>query len=85
MLTFYINRAGPTVSAAQHKRLEKAKDELRELYDRPRAANSSKPASRPSKTGPSAGKSDSKARASSGMKTASGKQQTRRNAREKKS
>lgn len=39
MLSFYINRAGPNLSATQHKRLEKAKDELRELYDRPRTAH----------------------------------------------
>jgi hypothetical protein len=35
MLTFYINRAGKTVSAAQRRRLEAAKDELRKLYKRP--------------------------------------------------
>jgi hypothetical protein len=39
MLCFYINRAGPNLSAAQHKRLEKAKDELRALYGKPRAAS----------------------------------------------
>jgi hypothetical protein len=38
MLTFYINRAGDTLSAAQRHRLEAAKDELRSLYDRPRSA-----------------------------------------------
>lgn len=37
MLNFYINRAGPNLSATQHKRLEKAKDELRELNGKPRA------------------------------------------------
>ena len=37
MLNFYINRAGRTLPAAQHRRLEAAKDELRALYDRPRA------------------------------------------------
>jgi hypothetical protein len=35
MLTFYINRAGKTLSQAQHKRLENAKDELRALFKRP--------------------------------------------------
>jgi hypothetical protein len=32
MLTFYLNRAGKTLSAAQRRRLESAKDELRRLY-----------------------------------------------------
>lgn len=32
MLTFYINRAGSKLPDRQRKRLEKAKDELRELY-----------------------------------------------------
>src|SRR5450759_4601477 len=36
MLTFYINRAGIELSATQRERLEIAKDELRELYGRPR-------------------------------------------------
>jgi hypothetical protein len=36
MLTFYINRAGGHLSAEQRARLEKAKDELRLLYGRPR-------------------------------------------------
>jgi hypothetical protein len=44
MLNFYINRAGPNLSETQHKRLEKAKDELRALYDKPRARASGKPA-----------------------------------------
>jgi uncharacterized protein DUF3175 len=35
MLTFYINRAGEGLPQAQKKRLEKAKDELRALYDKP--------------------------------------------------
>jgi len=35
MLTFYINRAGKQLSAAQRRRLEVAKDELRALYQRP--------------------------------------------------
>lgn len=36
MLTFYINRAGTQLSDVQKSRLEQAKDELRDLYDRPR-------------------------------------------------
>ena len=36
MLTFYLNRAGTKLSATQRERLEMAKDELRELYGRPR-------------------------------------------------
>jgi predicted KAP-like P-loop ATPase len=39
MLTFYINRAGTQLSDRQRKRLEMAKDELRELYGRPRRQN----------------------------------------------
>jgi hypothetical protein len=41
MLSFYINRAGNTLPPAQRKRLEAAKDELRDLFGRPRrrAAN----------------------------------------------
>ena len=35
MLTFYINRAGKQLSPARRKKLEKAKDELRDLYGRP--------------------------------------------------
>jgi hypothetical protein len=34
MLVFYINRAGRTLPAAQRRRLEKAKEELRGLYGR---------------------------------------------------
>ena len=37
MLTFYINRAGAQLPKAEKNRLEKAKDELRTLYDRPTA------------------------------------------------
>lgn len=37
MLTFYINRAGDHLPDVQRRRLEAAKDELRALYDRPRA------------------------------------------------
>ncbi|HEY8331844.1 MAG TPA: DUF3175 domain-containing protein [Pseudomonas sp.] len=36
MLNFYINRAGRQLSAEQRAVLEAAKDELRELYGRPR-------------------------------------------------
>jgi len=32
MLTFYINRAGDNLDAADRKRLEAAKDELRKLF-----------------------------------------------------
>src|SRR5437762_8064730 len=34
MLTFYINRAGKKLSKARLKRLEAAKEELRDLYGR---------------------------------------------------
>jgi hypothetical protein len=34
MLTFYINRAGRDLPAAKKKKLERAKEALRELYDR---------------------------------------------------
>jgi hypothetical protein len=34
MLTFYINRAGKTLSEADRARLEKAKDELRKAFGR---------------------------------------------------
>jgi Protein of unknown function (DUF3175) len=37
MLTFYINRAGKSLSATQKRRLEAAKGELRRLYRRPGA------------------------------------------------
>ena len=36
MLCFYINRAGTKLDPAQRERLEKAKDELRSLFGRPR-------------------------------------------------
>jgi hypothetical protein len=36
MLVFYINRAGKGLSKAEKQKLEKAKDELRALYGRPR-------------------------------------------------
>jgi hypothetical protein len=36
MLTFYINRAGKKLSKSRRKRLEAAKEELRDLYGKPR-------------------------------------------------
>jgi hypothetical protein len=36
MLVFYINRAGKNLSPARRKILERAKDDLRELFGRPR-------------------------------------------------
>lgn len=38
MLVFYINRAGTNLSADRKRTLERAKDELRALYGRPRVA-----------------------------------------------
>jgi hypothetical protein len=35
MLTFYINRAGKSLSPTRRARLERAKDELRRLFKRP--------------------------------------------------
>ncbi|HUL72389.1 MAG TPA: DUF3175 domain-containing protein [Vicinamibacterales bacterium] len=35
MLTFYVNRAGRSLSAERRRVLERAKDELRRLYGRP--------------------------------------------------
>jgi uncharacterized protein DUF3175 len=35
MLTFYINRAGTALPAKRRRVLERSKDELRKLYDRP--------------------------------------------------
>src|SRR5688572_27479548 len=37
MLNFYVNRAGKNLTARDKKRLEKAKDELRELFHRAKA------------------------------------------------
>lgn len=34
MLTFYINRAGDNLSKAEREKLERAKDELRDLFDK---------------------------------------------------
>ncbi|MFC4261169.1 DUF3175 domain-containing protein [Marinobacter lacisalsi] len=42
MLTFYVNRAGSQLSDSQRQRLEQAKDELREIYGRPRKDGKSK-------------------------------------------
>lgn len=36
MLTFYLNRAGKQLPAPQRARLEAAKDELRDLFGKPR-------------------------------------------------
>lgn len=36
MLTYYVNRAGGTLSKRRRRILESAKDELRALYHRPR-------------------------------------------------
>jgi len=36
MLTFYINRAGKTLTQPDRLRLERTKDELRALFKRPR-------------------------------------------------
>jgi hypothetical protein len=35
MLTFFINRAGRGLSASRRTKLERAKDELRKMHDRP--------------------------------------------------
>jgi hypothetical protein len=42
MLNFYINRAGKDLPARQRQRLNRAKDELRELYGRTASKKSSK-------------------------------------------
>jgi hypothetical protein len=38
MLNFYINRAGKKLPSAQREILDKAKDELRKLYGRPKTS-----------------------------------------------
>lgn len=38
MLTFYINRAGSNLPTGRRRTLEKAKDELRDLFGKPRKA-----------------------------------------------
>jgi hypothetical protein len=40
MLTFYVNRAGKNLPKSQRAVLERAKDELRDLYHKPRRAAS---------------------------------------------
>jgi uncharacterized protein DUF3175 len=40
MLTFYINRAGKSLSPTRRRRLERAKDELRRLFKRPPRSSS---------------------------------------------
>jgi hypothetical protein len=40
MLTFYINRAGKQLPTRRRARLEAAKDELRDLFGRPRVRRS---------------------------------------------
>lgn len=42
MLTFYENRAGKNLSPTRKRALERAKDELRELYGKPRARKRSR-------------------------------------------
>lgn len=42
VLTFYINKEGGKLSAGQLERLEQAKDELRELFGRPRKRKGAK-------------------------------------------
>jgi hypothetical protein len=39
MLNFHINRAGKSLTATQHARLERAKDELRKLFGKPGQKN----------------------------------------------
>jgi hypothetical protein len=39
MLSFYINRAGRSLSPERRRALERAKDELRRVYGRPPAAS----------------------------------------------
>ncbi|MGE0464276.1 MAG: DUF3175 domain-containing protein [Vicinamibacterales bacterium] len=46
MLVFYINRAGRSLPAARRKILEDAKDELREIFGRPRRRSSVSPRER---------------------------------------
>jgi hypothetical protein len=38
MLTFYINRAGKNLTATQRKKLDAAKDELRQVFHREETA-----------------------------------------------
>jgi hypothetical protein len=50
MLNFYINRAGKNLPKERRERLEAAKDELRDLYGRPRqdqSRNQARPGKKP--------------------------------------
>ncbi|HEX3466926.1 MAG TPA: DUF3175 domain-containing protein [Candidatus Elarobacter sp.] len=67
MLTFYINRAGHTLSPARRKKLEAAKDELRILFDKE----------------PAAKKTSSRKKTSTRKKAARKKTSTRKNAARK--
>ncbi len=42
MLTFYINRAGSNLPEDERKKLERTKDELRELYNKPTTGKTTK-------------------------------------------
>jgi hypothetical protein len=42
MLTFYINRAGSTLPEQERAKLEKTKDELRQLYHKPDSGKSTR-------------------------------------------
>jgi hypothetical protein len=42
MLTFYINRAGSNLPEDERVKLEKSKDELRELYNKPTTGKTTK-------------------------------------------
>ena len=46
MLTFYVNRGGKNLGAAEKRTLLRAKDELRKLYHRPLKATTVKKAGR---------------------------------------
>jgi hypothetical protein len=50
MLTFYINRAGKSLSATQKRRLEATKDELRRLYRRPARTRRARGSKGPART-----------------------------------
>lgn len=66
MLNFYINRAGDHLSPTQRRTLDKAKDVLRELYDKPPAKKKKTPAkkrARAAGTRRSAGRTRAKKRA----------------------
>jgi hypothetical protein len=46
MLTFYMNRAGRNLTPERHLALERAKDELRALFSKPRRRPARQPRSR---------------------------------------